>query len=107
MCVGNRYATRQEIYYDFHKTRETCVHVGYFIHSGVFMCFYKIVYEYPDIRKFTISGIRFPVPGSRNNRKHTALVRIETLCTETNVFHFQLISLDRAITFTFCFHSKV
>ena len=26
------------------KTRETCVHIGYFIHSGVFMCFYKIVY---------------------------------------------------------------
>ena len=23
------------------KTRETCVHIGYFIHSGVFMCFDK------------------------------------------------------------------
>ena len=28
---------------------ESCVRIGYFIHSGVSVCFYKIVYWYPGI----------------------------------------------------------
>ena len=69
MCVGNGDATvvifniEAGYYYSksmFVMTKETCVHIDYFIHSGVFMCFYKIVYEYPGIRRFTILGIRFP-----------------------------------------------
>ena len=32
--VGNYYSN---IYCDSNKTRETCVYIGYFIHSGVFM----------------------------------------------------------------------
>ena len=42
------------------KTGETCVPIGYFIHSGVFKCFYNIVYGYPDIRIFPISDIAQP-----------------------------------------------
>ena len=43
--TGNYYSNLLHIYYDSNKTRETCAHIGYFIHSGVFMCFYKIVYR--------------------------------------------------------------
>ena len=49
---------------------ETCIRIGYLIHSGVFMCFYKSVYGYPGIRRFLILGIRFP----KKNRKRTSLV---------------------------------
>ena len=59
------------IYYDCNKTRETCVHIGYFIHSGVFMCFYKLFTGTRISKDF-----QFRVSGSGNNRKHTAL-----LCT--------------------------
>ena len=48
------------IYHDSNKTRETCVHIVYFLHSGVFMCFNQIVYGYLGIRRFPISGVRFP-----------------------------------------------
>ena len=46
MCVGNgdansHFKNTVHIYCDSNKTRETCVHIGYFIHSGVFVCFYK------------------------------------------------------------------
>ena len=54
--AGNYYST-VHIYYDSSKTRETCVHIGYFIHSGVFMCFYKIVIWVSGIQRFPISGI--------------------------------------------------
>ena len=50
--LGNANAdatSRFNISYDSNKTRETCLHIGYFIHSGVFMCFYKNVYGYMKI----------------------------------------------------------
>ena len=50
------------IYYDSNKTRETSVHIGYFIHSGVFMCFYKIVYGYPGIQIFVCQHGMHGVP---------------------------------------------
>ena len=40
--------------------QEKLVHIGYFIHSGVLTCFYKIVYRYPGIQRFPITVIRFP-----------------------------------------------
>ena len=47
---GGKLLQLVHIYYDSNKTRESCVVIGYFIHLGVFMCFYKIVYMYPGIR---------------------------------------------------------
>ena len=40
--AGNYYS--KSTFIMTNKTRETCVYIGYFIHSGVFMCFYKIVF---------------------------------------------------------------
>ena len=57
--AGNYYR-KSTFITDSNKTRESCVHIGYFIHSGVFMWFYKIVYGYPGIQGFPFSGIRFP-----------------------------------------------
>ena len=55
--VGNYYS--QSTFIMTLIKRETCVHVGYFIQSGVFRCFYQIVYGYPGIRRFPISAIWF------------------------------------------------
>ena len=43
--AGNYYSKSTFIMKIINKTRETCVHIGYFIHLGVFICFYKIVYR--------------------------------------------------------------
>ena len=48
------------------KTREICVHIGYFIHSGVFMCFLPVP-GYPKISNF-----EYPVP--EITKKRTALL---------------------------------
>ena len=48
---------------------ETCVRIGYFIHSGVFVCFYQIVYalRVPGYPK--ISNFGYPVPEITENAK--------------------------------------
>ena len=58
--AGNYYS--KSTFIMTNKTRETCVHIGYFIHSGVFMCFYKTVYGYPKISNFG-----YPVPEITEN----------------------------------------
>ena len=45
---------------DSNKTRETCVHIGYCIHLGVFMCLKKFVNVYLGVQRFPILGVRFP-----------------------------------------------
>ena len=40
--VGNYYSKSTFI---MRNLRETCVHIGYFMHSEIFICFYKIVYS--------------------------------------------------------------
>ena len=50
------------MYYDCNKTRETCVKIYCYIHSGVFLCFYKIVPRYSKISNFA-----YPVPEITEN----------------------------------------
>ena len=57
------------IFCDSNKTRESCVHIGYFIHLEVFMCFYKIVFTGTQISEY----FHCRVFGSQNIQKCTAL----------------------------------
>ena len=65
--AGNYYS--KSTFIMTNKTRETCVHVGHFIHSGVFRCFYKLF-----TGTWVSEDFQFRVSGSRNNRKRTASV---------------------------------
>ena len=56
--AGNYYS--KSTFIMTNKTRETCVHIGNFIHSGAFMCFYKIVYWYPKICNFRYPTLEIP-----------------------------------------------
>ena len=58
------------MYYDSNKTRETFVNIGHFIHSGVFMCFYKIVFMGTQVAEH----FQFRVSGSQNNWQDNILL---------------------------------
>ena len=51
---------KSHIYYDSNQTRETCVHIGYFTHSGVLMCFLQNCLQVPEYPKISNFGYRFP-----------------------------------------------
>ena len=57
--VGQNLITRRKNFIN------VCVHICNFIHLGVVMHFYKIVYGYPSIQRFQVSG-------SQNNLKCAA-----------------------------------
>ena len=50
---------------------ENCVRIGYFIHSGIFMCFTQLFTGTQVFEDF-----KFCISGSRNNQKCTALIVI-------------------------------
>ena len=85
------------IYYDSNKTRETCVHIVYFIHSGVFVCLNKLFTGTRVFRKFQNFG--YPVPEITENT-HPHFQHIFSLTTHLNKltlshnYWFTYISLD-------------
>ena len=53
------------------KQEKLVVYIGYFIHSGVYMCFCKIVYGYPEIANFV-----YPIPKTTENAQlYSQIVR--------------------------------
>ena len=46
---GGKLLQSVHIYCDSNKTRETCVHIGYFIHSGVYLCILTKLFTGPRV----------------------------------------------------------